>query len=210
MSNEHDDDNDDEIRESISCVTVVLNSECLCIPVGYTFAPGFRGGIVWRGAVVPGASSWRDAWDHAIAREKERRQRTGQPSAADKAAAMLAEVIRERDELRAKLEAERSTRRATDMQALYRERDGLLADLARANQERDYLRAKLEDERRAAFAAKTGRHELLVKLNRARQLPRYNATHFPDGLLAGMVASSAGEYVRWSDLAAVVGKDGEA
>jgi hypothetical protein len=130
--------NDDEIRESIPCVTLVLNSECLCIPAGYTFVPGF--GIVWRGAVVPGTSSWRDAWDHAIAREKARRERDGQASATDKATVMLAEVIRERDGLLTMLEDERGVSISLRM-----ERDELKAKLADVTKDRNELLLENDD-----------------------------------------------------------------
>ena len=117
MSNEHNDDNehednDDEIRESIPCVTVtvaghegdstVAYPKMYCLPVGYDVDP-WNGGFSWRGVYI-GQGGDGAAWDHAIAREKERRQRAGQSSATDKATAMLAEVIRERDELRATLD----------------------------------------------------------------------------------------------------------
>jgi len=173
MSNAHE--NDDEIRESIPCVTLLVpetsvsEAHTLCLPVGYALE---RGAVWWRGCRLEGVAPGElGAWTHAVAREKARRQRDGQVTAADKATAMLAEVIRERDaanalaealrlecetairerwqmrqerdELRATLEAERSTRKATIMFELYRERDALKADLARAVQWRDAMREKL-------------------------------------------------------------------
>jgi len=145
MSNAHE--NDDEIRESIPCVTLLVpetsvsEAHTLCLPVGYALE---RGAVWWRGCRLEGVAPGElGAWTHAVAREKARRQRDGQVTAADKATAMLAEVIRERDELRATLEAERSTRKATILFELYRERDALKADLARAVQWRDALREKL-------------------------------------------------------------------
>lgn len=114
MSNEHD---DDEIRESIPCSEDGW-------PAGYCRT---QLGLCWRGVLVRDNSGMPDydrAWSDAIAREKARRARNGElppPRKAvpippgedtaqylirerDKAAAMLAEVIRERDAMRAKLE----------------------------------------------------------------------------------------------------------
>jgi hypothetical protein len=131
MSNEHD--NDDEIRESIPCVSFWANEHgdgvALCLPVGYSLDS--EGGVFCRGQRVSVDGGERRAWDDAITRERERRQRAGElppprkavpiPAGEDtvqylirergKAAAMLAEVISERDELRAKLERVRGAKR---------------------------------------------------------------------------------------------------
>lgn len=144
MSNEHD---DDEIRDSIPCERIVTeNGFAICVPVGYHETGSHR--WYWRGVALGDECSGRPyhqiPWDHAIAREKARRARDGQVSAADKAAAMLAEAIRERDELRAKLE-------------------------------------------------------------RVRGVQRY------DVVKNGFAwTEDSGEYVRWDDIDAVIGKDGEA
>jgi hypothetical protein len=77
-----DQDNDDEIRESIPCVTVAVIDEVCCLPVGYSIwgrEVFFRGRSVDVGR--PGDDVWEyeryegepGAWQHAIEREKARR-----------------------------------------------------------------------------------------------------------------------------------------
>jgi hypothetical protein len=82
-----DQDNDDEIRESIPCVTVVTGNTVLCLPVGYGVDHASR--VSFRGKDI--SRLWATgAWDHAIEREKARRAK-----AKDARRAVHAERLRE-------------------------------------------------------------------------------------------------------------------
>lgn len=235
MSNEHD--NDDEIRESIPCVTVtvaghegdstVAHPKMYCLPVGYHVDP-WGGGFSWRGVYIGEGGSCK-AWDHAIAREKERRQRAGQSTAADKAAATLAEVIRERDDLLAERNrvaqtlAECDAETVDDLARMYLRLIGdsgskvarLERSLSDTAAERDALRVALDAERvrfDGELAAVTReRDKLRAKLERVRNVQRWDM-EFCHGDSDAMTMRKVedGEYVEWSDLAAIVGEDGEA
>jgi hypothetical protein len=81
-----DQDNDDEIRESIPCVTVVRDRwDTECLPVGYDGRRYCRG--VYLGAAYDGVDG---AWKHAIEREKARREK-----AKDERRERVAERMRE-------------------------------------------------------------------------------------------------------------------
>jgi hypothetical protein len=72
-----DQDNDDEIRESIPCVTVAVGKEVYCLPVGYYITDDpkcDRWRVQWRGILLGDAYTGSSgAWQHAIEREKARR-----------------------------------------------------------------------------------------------------------------------------------------
>jgi hypothetical protein len=83
-----DQDNDEEIRESIPCVTVWMGGDdVLCLPVGYTL----DNLCAYCRGVYTGYRGVDGAWQHAIEREKARR---GKWDSRAKVAEALADRIR--------------------------------------------------------------------------------------------------------------------
>ena len=77
-----DQDNDDEIRESIPCVTFKFDDDFLCLPVGYGLSDN---SVRWRGVYLDDAyEGSAGAWQHAIEREKARRAKAKEQAEAAK------------------------------------------------------------------------------------------------------------------------------
>jgi alkylated DNA nucleotide flippase Atl1 len=86
-----DQDNDDEIRESIPCVTVDSDGDVFCLPVGYD------GYLRWRGTILDRRYEGDEgAWQHAIEREKARRTKAKGQTEARRALAEELRAVSER------------------------------------------------------------------------------------------------------------------
>jgi hypothetical protein len=76
-----DQDNDDEIRESIPCHVYEFEGFMYCLPVGYTID---ELGAIWRGVPLGKHLDEPAVWQHAIEREKARRAKAKEQAEAAK------------------------------------------------------------------------------------------------------------------------------